>query len=462
MKESIKQKFNIVIETIKNLKHNSLFWICFSLTFLYLSSGYCKWIEISYCLASVIILAILPLQKSLCLYTFLHCFTLSNIGYNSCFIVTFACYSVILLIKYCVGLKKGKFKFHKKIVITLSCFLLVSTVISLFRPLYGGSWMYPAYAVIFYCIFAMRSEFKISEIMNYMFGGILTSCSLAFVCMFLPNYQYNVWFGDSRFTAFINNPNYLNMRVLFALSYYIYRYLNNKLSTFSFAVIFIFCAGISILSQSKAGIVCLAILTILFIVLFLKKDFKKNIKTLGIFAIIFAIFVAIGFKAIAEVVERITSSFESDNMLSLFLTGRDEIWGLYLNAIFKNPFNALFGHGILAQQVFVANQFGPTETHSFYIFLLYRFGIVGTAVLGYIVHLFIKELNYEKPKFINFLPLIYILIISLIDNTMKYNNIFYFLFAIMILFQDHREQKDIDESEENEIQRTINSESTIN
>ena len=47
--------------------------------------------------------------------------------------------------------------------------------------------------------------------------------------------------------------------------------------------------------------------------------------------------------------------------------------------------------------------------------------------------LFIKLLNKDKPKFIAYLPLIFILLESLCDNTMKCYNITYFIFAFMIL-----------------------------
>ena len=66
---------------------------------------------------------------------------------------------------------------------------------------------------------------------------------------------------------------------------------------------------------------------------------------------------------------------------------------------------------------------------------LYRFGILGCVALGYIVYLFIKGINKKSPKFIAFLPLMWLLLESLCENTFKCYNITYFMFAGMILFQ---------------------------
>lgn len=437
--------FSNLKNNIINIKTNQTVLVCMLLSIIYLTSGYFKWIEIAVSVCALVIMAIIPLQNAFCIFMFLHSFTLSNIGYDSCFMVTQIGICLIMLVKYILGIKKGKFKFYKKIVICIASFISISVLISVFHPFYRGAWLYFAYFAMFYFIFAMRHEFSITQGMNYMFGGLLTSCALALTSLIFPLFQYEV-FAGGRFRAFINNTNYLYMRAMFVLAYYMYRYLNKKLSNISFSIIYILLAVITLSTLSKTGIAMLALFTLIFFILFLKQDFKKRIKFVGVIFLAVLGVALLCNNLILIVWKRFETSFKSENFLNSLLTGRDLIWKLYLQAIFKNPFTALFGHGMLTEQIFIASIFGPTETHNFYIFLLYRFGIIGTIALGYIVYLFIKELGYGKPKFIAYLPLIFILIESLCDNTFKCYNISYFLCAIMVLFAELKENKKIVET----------------
>ena len=454
IKLKINECFSKLKNQIKNLKSNQTVLICALLSIIYLISGYWKWIEIAVSLCTLVFMAILPNQKCFCIYFFLHSFTLSNIGYDSCFMVTQLGFCLILLIRYIKGVKAGTYKFYKKIALTIGIFLAVWTTLSIPNLFYRGAFLYYGYFALFYLIFAMRQDFSISQAMNYMFGGVLTGCALALISLVFPMYQYNV-IPSSRFSAFINCTNYLYMRAIFVLAYYMYRYLNKKLSAWSFTIIYLLCAIITLSTLSKTGIVMLALFSLIFFVLFLKQDFKKRIKYAGMLLAVAIILCLICHKFILTVWNRFAASFGSDNMIGSLLTGRDLIWKLYFEKIFKNPFTVLFGHGLLAEQIFIASIFGPTETHNFYIFLLYRFGIVGTIFLGYIIYLFMKELGYSKPKLIAWLPFIFFLLEGLCDNTFKCYNITYLLCSFMILFLEQKESATKPTKLENEIKPSI-------
>lgn len=434
-KQKLKDFFTNLKNYIMNLRTNRIFMICCLLSIVYLISGYCKWIEIGVSVCALTFMALLPIQSSFCIFMFLHSFTLSNIGYDSCFMVTLIGYCIILFVKYCLGIKKGKYIYHKKLAIIISLFYFAFTMLSTSANVYFGAMLYLTYLPLAFLIFSMRKEFNISQGMNYMFGGLVTSCTLAGIALFFPGFQYCIIQID-RFKGFINNTNYLYMRALFVLSYFMYRYINDSLSHLKFILIFATCSVLTLLTLSKTGIVMLALITLLFVILYLKQDFKKRIKVVGIFALVILLIGLVGFKFIQSIFERFVTSFKSDNFISTLLTNRDKIWELYLDKIFSSPINAIFGHGLLAEQIYVPTELQNTETHNLYIWLLYRFGILGTFVLGYIIYMFIKLLNKNRPKLIAYLPLIYILIESLFDNTMKCYNITYFIFAIMILFMD--------------------------
>ena len=136
------------------------------------------------------------------------------------------------------------------------------------------------------------------------------------------------------------------------------------------------------------------------------------------------------------------SSFKSNDFWRSLLTGRDEIWMCYLKEIFKNPFNFLFGHGLLAEEVYIPSQLQPRASHNLYIFLLYRFGFVGCVAMGLIIYYAFKKYAQNKPKFISYLPLIFLLIESLFDNTFKCYHFTYFAFAVMIMFLSCKRPKE--------------------
>ena len=452
-KHKCKNFFLSIKEKLVNLRSNQTFLICCLLCVIYLISGYLKWLEIGVSLCALIFMAILPIQNAFCIFMFLHSFTLSNIGHDSCFMVTLIGFCLILLVKYSLGVKNGKYPYYKKLVTIISIFYLTTTAFSIFNELYRGAWLYFTYLPMAYFFLSMRKEFNIAQGMNFMFGGLITSCSLALISLGFPKFQYDVMFYN-RFTAFINNPNYLYMRALFVLAYYMYRYANNKLSHFNFVLIFLTCSIITLSTLSKTAIVMLILITLVFSILFLKQDFKKRIKIFALFILALIAIILVCFRFIVTILDRFIDSFESQNFLNSLLTGRDEIWSLYFDAIFNSPWTALFGNGLLTKQVFVANQFGPTETHNFYIFLLYRFGILGTAFLGYIIYLLIKELKPSLPKAIAWLPLVFVLLESFCDNTMKCYNITYFFFAFMILFMECK--KDEQTSQTTQVEKVEN------
>lgn len=434
-KENINTQPTSFKTQIQSLRTNKTFLVCCFLCVAYLISGYWKWIEIGVSLSAIIFMAFLPLQSSFCIFMFLHNFTLSNIGYDSCFMVSLIGYCLILLIKYWVGVKNGKYVFYKKLVITIGLFYIITTIISFFKPFYMGAWLYFTYLPLAYFLFAMREDFDIAQGMNYMFGGMLAGCGLSALALFFPGYEYEIIL-QGRFRAFINCTNYLYMRAVFVLAYYMYRHLNDNISNTNFLIIMCLCAMITFITLSKTGIAILALMIFIYVIMALKQDFKRRIKFLAVAGSIFIIVCLIFSGFIMKTINRFMEATTSADAVNSLLTHRDVLWVAYIKEIFSSPLKFLFGHGMLHSQIYFEQFNSFTETHNFYLFLLHRFGLFGSIALGYIVYLFIKTANREKPKAIAYLPLIFILIESFCDNTFKCYNFTYFIFAVMILFMN--------------------------
>lgn len=437
-----KQKFisfwNNLKQQLIDLRTNRTFLICCLLTVLYLISGYCKWIEILMSLTALTFMAILPLQSALCIFMYLHSFTLSNITFDSCFLITFIGFCFILLVKYIIGLLKGKYQFHKKLILAFSWFMTFSLIVSLFHNAYVGGLLFLCYPPFLYFVFTMRKEFNIKQAMNYMFAGLLATSILAVIIWLFPKYQYHTIYFN-RFQAFTNNANYLYLRCLFVLSYYIYQYLNKNLSNTKFILIYLLCTILTLSTASKTGTFMLLLISAIFVVAFLKQDFKKHIKLLLIFLAVLLLISLICYKIVLNVVNRYVTSFESETFITSLLTGRNKIWATYFDAIFSSPWTMLFGHGVTAQELYVTQLASIMSPHNLYVFLLYRFGLLGCLFLGFLIYKAIKMCIFEKPKFIAYIPLIYLLIESLCDNTFRCYNFTLFAFAIMILFMTNYE-----------------------
>lgn len=419
-------------EKLSNLRENKTFMACLFLTVLSVLGGYFKWFEVLVSISAIIFMIVLPIQSSFCIYMFLHNFTLSNIGYESLLILTTFGFCFIMLYKYLRGVKNGTYKYHHNVVVSMLLFVIISIALSLFKSLYVGAWVYLAYLPLFYLFFTMRNEFDVHQAIIYMFAGTIVSAGLGLICKFLPEYQYNFYL-DGRYMGFMNHPNSLYIRAIFALTYFMHRLISNKMNPLNFLLIYAVCAIITLSTGSKMGIFLLGVFTIITIVLYLKSDFKTRIKHVGIFALIVGILSVVCFEFIVNVINRFIPSNGSE-MINSVTTGRDDIWRDYWNACIKNPFTFLFGNGFLTHEVYIHAQGQIRASHSLYLFLLYRFGIVGICAIGYIIYLCLKILNKEKPKFSNWLPLIMLLFVSISANTFKSYNFTYFILALQILF----------------------------
>ena len=430
----------LVGQKLKQFFSNKTIVFCLIFTILFLLAGYVKWFEIAQGIISILAFIILPVQSAFSFFLYLHCFTYSAFGarYPISFIILFAVFVIILLVKYCIGLKKNRYHFYKPIVLAISIFVIFYVLISFAYDIYFEAFCYIGYFILAYLFLAMRGEFDIRQAMKYLTASLIISCTLSLIALGLPNYDHEVLYGSSRFNAFSHHPNYLYMVALFVLTYFFYRYLTHNLKTTKFVILYVVCATIVLSTLSKTGIVLLALFSILFFVLLLRENFKKRIIIVLIILLIMTVIALICHKFVFALIDRFVVN--NGDIVNSLLTGRDEIWLEYLKESVKNPLTFLFGHGLVAQEVYIPSQQMTRASHNLYLFLLYRFGLIGLLALIFIVTLFIKNLNKERPKFLASLSLIWYLIESLCDNTFKPYNFMLMILSIMILFMDTKEK----------------------
>jgi len=132
--------------------------------------------------------------------------------------------------------------------------------------------------------------------------------------------------------------------------------------------------------------------------------------------------------------------YNYDTLLGMLTTGRSGIWQQYANAILESPLKLLFGFGFFSKEELLI---GP---HNFYIFILYRFGLVGIMFLAYLVYSYFRSVK-TNPKFSikNSLIFITFLIIGLQEACID-ERFYFFIIGLALVFL--RESKTKDKKEE--------------
>ena len=98
----------------------------------------------------------------------------------------------------------------------------------------------------------------------------------------------------------------------------------------------------------------------------------------------------IGAFAARGYIESIIQRFLSGNefgmgILTRITTGRYDIWQIYMNDWLFSPTKIMFGAGIFTNEPYYLN------IHNSYLFILYRFGILGTAaIIAFLVYILRK------------------------------------------------------------------------
>lgn len=435
------EKRLLIKQKIKQFFSNKTIVFCLLFTFFHFLAGFFKYIEILQGGLIILAFVILPIQSALNVFLYIHCFTFSALGgrYPISFIILLSVFVIVITIKYIIGAKKKVYPVYKPLLIAISVFVAFYLSISFFCDIYAEAFCYIGYFFLAYFFLAMKKEFNVKQLMNYLTAGLIVSCILALVSIPIPHYIYEAVFDGTRFNAFLHHPNYLYMIALLVLTYNFYRYLTHNLSSLNFVAIYAVCAMIVLSTLSKTGIVLLVFFSLLFFVLFLKENFKKRIIIGLIILLTMAIIALICHKFVFALIDRFRVN--NGDIINSLLTGRDDIWIAYLKKIVENPFRFLFGYGLVAEEVFVPSQHMTRASHNLFLFLFYRFGLLGVIALMVIAFIFVKCLDKKQVKFVSCLPILWYLVQSLFDNTFKpYNFIFLFL-SVMIMFMDAKDSK---------------------
>ena len=155
-------------------------------------------------------------------------------------------------------------------------------------------------------------------------------------------------------------------------------------------------------TYSKSYFLCIAML-ILFLILFVLFPKHKGWALISVVTV--AVIVSMILNGKIAAINVIFERFEAGDLT----TGRADLNDFYLNYLWSNPQVLFFGEGINADRAIGA----WNNVHNIYIESLFKLGIVGSLLYlsALLISTRIKKTNVSKRKFVNFFPMIFLLIL---------------------------------------------------
>lgn len=329
----------------------------------------------------------------------------------------------------------------------------IATILLLAYITFVGEWDFTttcaAYLtiVICYCVYYYIGDFDFKEVLFIFFLGVLLAC---FSGLFRPVFAraqdvipYFYYYGR-RFTGVSNDPNYYSGDLLMILAGFMILYDKEKIKNL-FYVALTFLTIFAIWSLSKMMLLIYAILLFSFcLITLIRRFFKEGFKRCLIVAGCVLLSCCVCVKPISALTNRIfnptvpqeqvvekenADSENSDedlpgdnqteesekteeseyeiflknykyrnNKLTKLSTGRTNIWIAYLEKSFSSPKTILFGHGIGAPFILCDNgvKIGYLAEHNTFVQMIYRLGIVGSALLLFMIFAAVRKCKIKK------------------------------------------------------------------
>ena len=378
---------------------------------------------------------------------------------------------LVLFGKYIYDACKGRVKVYKYILILTTA---ISVIFSLIHYQIDGNGVFLGLYVIAilyftYVIFCYHKELSFKRMFKYLFIGFIASMFITLVLALIPSAKVTrlidgqfieVNIKTKMFLVFNNyyrlelltyHPNYLSIHSLMLISYGIYSLINYKQTKDDLIMNIAMIAVPTIagfLTLSKAFYILFIVVLIYVIIYFIYKYKSKSlIYIIPLLVGVVALFLIFRGQ-IQTTIGRLLPN-EDGNDLNDMTTGRLDIWKNYLNDLISSPLKILFGEGLFTGFIGM----GP---HNFYLFILFKFGIVGALMLAGLVVLYV--LAYDGKLLFSFkriLPLAIFLIYS-IQESEDDERIIFLVVTLILMFLVTIDDKNLSNVQLNEKMEAAN------
>lgn len=328
-------------------------------------------------------------------------------------------YTIILLVKTVRNFILKKLSLDWK---TLCVFAIL--IVYLLLPL-GGFYNFKeirdtiCWLALIYLLIVNKKEINFKLVFNFFVWGVLISCLIGLLYNQIPylynniiNYKIN---GYKRFSALLYNPNHLYNFAIVAISIIFVNVIVKRFSI-GYLAYTIPLSTIGFSTISKTFLICIiAFLCTIFLAAIIKPTKYKLIVFASTLTCVL-IGALIVFGHTTSLFSRLdvadNSSITSAGQVNELLTGRVDLWKVYINKYLSSAKSIILGNGLFSCQTLSVG-----GCHSSIIQILYDFGLIGALLfLAAIVYLLI-HLNCFKFKHIlfNLIPILVITIPMIVE-----------------------------------------------
>ena len=349
---------------------------------------------------------------------------------------------------------------HKKISFKPLIVVALCLIYYLVVPTRYGSSIYSIiYRITFliniYFVYESRESLDLKAIFRVLCYGFIFSSLLSFINQYTPKLKldgaYYYQEGMFRFDGMFLHPNELADFAMIALAGLMVLMYFEKISMPEFLGLFLTIFVFGYISLSRTFIVVFAVMVLLFVIIYFIKFKIDGLKFLCGFVALLILFYLIMDKYTYLLAYRFETSIEGDGLIytleMLFLpenwailqgiydgliyydTGRLSLWTLYFKRIFETPSTFLFGNGLNAPDI------GKVHSHNILLFVLYKYGFIGTilSALFFLSMIRLEKIRELKTYLGALLVPIAFIGVSLLNNN-NFDSVIYFIIIATICY----------------------------
>lgn len=369
----------------------------------------------------IFVCIMLPFEK--CLGIFLFLLPFRGFYNPKWFCVSFYIFLGIFIIKLvCKIVKKEK---RLQLVPLILSLVLIVTCLYNYDYAELSRLMYSIGLIILtYLTFSNLTEINKFNLIKFFVAGILTSAAIGGIFAQFSVLRPYVFTGADRFQALSSQANTFQMFCGTAIACMLYAFLKNHVNIIQFATISFFLIGVGMLTKSKAFLICVGLLTLIFLITM----FLKNKKIFAFSLFIICIMTFVFMDEMIVIIDRFFIS-KHTNIWDKIFTGRYSIWKGYVEECSSSIKLILFGRGVCAPE------FGGHGAHNTFIEAWYRHGVVGLMLIAaLIISYFVKRDNKIKVDWFAYIPLVTTLLLALEESMLPDLGVMYVL-AGMLVFE---------------------------
>lgn len=426
---------------------NSKIFLCVMMSILILLGLILKFSFINMDIVLIILLILwlaiclfIPFEKAMCVLMFLMTLPIIELrgGALSYFTFMFSFTVGIFGIKHFIKVYKKEEKLAT-LPLLFSALLILYSLIDIRDFYWGGLLGILSLAIGLYVFFVYRDSISCKKLFDYALLGMIVNVLLSGILCVFPSLR-DTFIAEDRFMGFFSNPNSLAIYSIITLSVDMMLFLKND---FGFAKFFISSTIVvigGIFTMSKAFLLCLVILLILFSICYIKKNKKQGWSFFSACVLVGVVFVLIFMDNIKDILNRFTVDYGYDNILDVILTGRYSIWKTYINTWSSSAISIIFGCGAFAPWI------GGKAPHSIYVGLLYNYGVIGCMLICATIAIYYLEARKEKYSFklSNFIPLFMFCLLGIEESLLGHRLLLVWVLSLSLYKDDNIKSKEKD------------------